>query len=113
MAQTNTLLIFVNTPTNTAELQKMCDEARRHYHAQADAIGVLATDLRSRLSKVANGSPVLFGLDSKMVARRVTKHLMLAADLNAQSARAFMACWGAYQEGILNVKQQANAGFTV
>lgn len=112
MAQTNTLLIFVNTPTNTAELQAMCDEARRHYHTQADAITVVAADLRAKLSKLP-GSPVLFGLDSRSVARLITKHLTLAAELNAQSARSFVACYRTYQEYILNTRDQAKAGFQV
>lgn len=113
MSQGRTLLIFVETPTSTAELHKMCDEARRHYHAQADAVGVVAADLQGRLAKVAPGNAMLLGMDSRMVARRITKHLKLAADLNAQSARSFMACWSTYQEYILNTRKTAQAGFTV
>lgn len=113
MSQGRTLLIFVDTPTNTDELHKMCDEARRHYHAQSDAVGVMAADLRARLAKVAPGNAMLLGMDSRMVARRIAKHLTLAADLNAQSARAFMACWSSYQEYILNTRKSAQAGFTV
>lgn len=112
MANSKTLLIFTNTPTNTAELQTMCDDARRHYHAQADAIAVIQASLRADLSKLP-GSPVLFGMDSRAVARRITKHLGLAAELNGQAARSFIACYRTYQEYILNTREAAKSGFTV
>jgi hypothetical protein len=112
VAAANTLQIFTNTPSNTSELRQMCDQARRHYHAQGDAVEVVAADLQTRLSRLP-GSPLLFGLDSKAVARRITKHLKLASELNAQSARAFVACYSTYAEYILNTQDAARAGFQI
>lgn len=104
--------ISFDTPTNTDALHVYCDAGRDHHHKRADILAVTAADLQNKLRKSLPGSPMLFGMDSAAVARRITKHLKYAAELNATSARAFLLCWAAYEQYVLNASE-ANVPFKV
>jgi hypothetical protein len=47
------------------------------------------------------------------VAREAGISASTLTQLNAQSARSFVACYRTYQEYILNTREQAKAGFQV
>lgn len=86
---------------STSELHAMCENGRQLFNICGDRLSVTAAELNVLLRQVP-GNPMLLGLDSRAVARRITKHLVRAAELQTGAARAMKDCWFAYEGLILN-----------
>ena len=86
---------------STTELRQMCEGGRQLFSICADRLSVTAAELNVLLRQVP-GNPLLLGLDSRAVARRITKHLIRAGELQVSAARSMKDCWFAYEALILN-----------
>lgn len=105
MAATGPTLV---TPYTTSEFQAMIEAARAHHHSMYDQYHVIAVELRRGLGKV-EGAKGLFGIDVKIAARRVTRHLAHAASLELETAKAVLRSYHVYQELYLNRPQNPPA----
>lgn len=85
------------TPYSTSEFQAMVESVRRHHNGGYDQYCAVAAELRSGLKKV-HGAPGLFGLDVALAARRVTKHLAVAAACELEAAKAVVRSYQMYQQ---------------
>lgn len=85
------------TPYTTSEFHKLVELLRSHHHAEYDQMVVVAAELRRMLGKV-QGAPGLVGIDSKIAARRVTRHLSHAAGANLVVAKATVRAYDLYVE---------------
>lgn len=85
------------TPYNTSEFHAMVETVRGHHHAEYDQMLTIAAELRRMLGKVS-GAPALVGVDSKIAARRVTRHLARAAGMNLRVAQATIRSYQMYTE---------------
>jgi hypothetical protein len=95
-------------PRSTDALRAFCEAGRTEHNAAGDYLAQIAPGLQSALRRsVPNGA-----LASALVARRVARHLRIAADLNKTSAQAFMRCWYQYEQLVLNA-QSTNAPFHI
>lgn len=97
------------TPSSTSELNRECDKARAALHAQHDELVTVAAELYAALCK-ARGHRLLFGIDIKLKARRVVRHLIHAAEMQLEAGRAVIACWITFQTQILNADQAVRPG---
>ena len=88
----------------TTELRTMCEQGRLLFNTAADRLHVVAAELTILLRRVP-GNPVLLGLDSRAVARRITRHLVRAAEYETAAAREMKNTWFAYESLILNPGQ--------
>lgn len=96
------------TPYNTSDFQAMAEQARAHHHGMYDQYHVMAVELRRGLSRV-QGARGLFGVDVRIAARRVTRHLAHAAQLELETGRAVVRSFHVYQELFLNRPQNPPA----
>lgn len=85
------------TPYTTSEFHAIVELIRLHHHAEHDQLVVIAAELRRMLGKVS-GATLAFGVDSKIAARRVTRHLSHAAGLNLAVAKAAIRSYDVYTE---------------
>ncbi len=97
---------------STSELRTMCESGRQVFNVAADRLSITAAELNVLL-RALPGNPLLLGLDSRTVAKRITRHLVRAAGLQTEAARSMKDCWFAYEALILNPPQSANPGFNV
>lgn len=88
------------TPYTTTEFAAMVEQARAHHHSMYDQYHIIAVELRRGLGKV-QGARGLLGLDVKIAARRVTRHLAHAASLELETAKAVLRSFHVYQEHFL------------
>ncbi|NUR25623.1 MAG: hypothetical protein HOV83_07195 [Catenulispora sp.] len=86
---------------STSELRTMCESGRLIFNTAADRLAIVSAELNILLRHVP-GNPVLLGLDSRAVARRVTRHLVRASELQSAAARSMKDCWFAYESLVLN-----------
>jgi hypothetical protein len=93
-------LDFLVTPYSTTEFQAMAEAARQHHHAAYDQYHVMAVELRRGLSRV-QGAKGLLGIDVRIAARRVSRHITHAASLQLESGRAVIRSFHVYQEHFL------------
>lgn len=100
---------IIATPSNTSELNKECDRARAILHAQHDDLVTTAAELYAALCK-SKGHPLLLGIDVKIKARKVIRHLIHAAEMQLEAGRAIISCWTTYQTQILNADQAVHPG---
>jgi hypothetical protein len=85
------------TPYNTSEFHEVADACRRYHHATMDRYITVAAELRRMLGKV-KGTAVLLGVDSKIAAGRVTRHLVRAGTFEQAAARAVVRSYQTYLE---------------
>lgn len=88
---------------STTELRTMCEHGRLLFNTAADRLSIVAAELNILLRHLP-GNPVLLGLDSRAVARRITRHLVRASELETAAARAMKDTWFAYESLVLNPK---------
>src|SRR5688572_12037675 len=100
------------TPYSTSEFHAMVEAARAHHNAAHDQYSTVAADLRKGLSK-AQGVRGLMGLDVRIAARRVTRHLVHCAGLEQATARALVRSYEMYNELFLGKASARNRGFDV
>jgi len=86
---------------STTELRTMCEQGRLLFNTAADRLSVISAELNILLRQLP-GNPVLLGLDSRGVARRITRHLVRASELETAAARAMKDTWFAYESLVLN-----------
>jgi hypothetical protein len=91
---------------STSELRQMCESGRGVFNLAADRLSVTAAELNLLLRAIP-GNPLLLGLDSRAVAKRITKHLVRASHLQVEAARSMKDCWFTYEGLILNPTQPA------
>jgi len=94
---------------STSELRALCEQGRALFNHSADRLSVVAAELTVLLRRVP-GNPMLLGLDSRAVARRVTRHLVRAAELETAAAGEMKNTWFAYEAYVLNPGQHPGAG---
>lgn len=99
----------IETPRSTEQLRAFCEAGRSDHNLNADAMEVIASALRNYLRRSLPNGPI----GSALVARRVTRHLKYAAELNNTAARAFLRCWHDYEGLVLNTRDTGNAPFKV
>lgn len=98
---------------STTELRDMCEGGRKLFNTAADRLHVTAAELNILLRRVP-GNPYLLGMDSRAVAKRVTRHLVRAAAHQSSAALEMKNTWFAYQQYILNpTKTGAGRTFSV
>jgi hypothetical protein len=85
---------------STSELRDMCEQGRKLFHTAADRLSVTAAELNLLLRRVP-GNPYLLGMDSRTVARRITRHLLRAAEHQNLAAAEMKNTWFAYQQYVL------------
>lgn len=85
------------TPYTTSEFHAMVEAARALHHGLHDRFVVMAAELTVGLSKV-EGRRGMMGLDSKVAAQRVTRHLKHAAGYDLQAARAVVRSYQMFNE---------------
>lgn len=96
------------TPYSTTEFHAMVEAARAHHHAMHDQLVIMSAELYRGLSKV-QGARGLFGVDVKIAARRVSKHLAHAAGMEMATAKAIVRSYTQYTELFLNKSNAAPA----
>lgn len=99
------------TPYSTSEFHAMVEQVRAHHNAAHDQYSTVAVELRRGLGK-AQGVPGLFGMDVKIAARRVTRHLAHAAGLEMATAKALIRSYEMYNELFLG-RSAAKRGFDI
>jgi hypothetical protein len=97
------------TPSTTSELNKECDKARAVLHSQHDELVTVAAEFYAALCK-SKGHPLLLGIDVKIKARRVVRHLIHAAEMQLESGRAVIACWTTFHTQILGAADAVRPG---
>jgi hypothetical protein len=85
------------TPYSTSEMNAVCEATRHHLHDLHDRLFVISAELYVGLSKL-DGRTGLFGVDTKLAARRVTKNLVHAGALELEAAKAISRTWTVYQQ---------------
>ncbi|SRR6266498_819139 len=99
----------LETPRSTEELRALCEAGRAEHNLNADGLAVISSALNNYLRRsLPNGA-----LASTLVARRVTRHLKYAAELNTTAAQAFLRCWHDYERLVLNARDTGNAPFQI
>jgi hypothetical protein len=86
---------------STSELRALCESGRLLFNTAADRLSIVSAELNILLRQLP-GNPVLLGLDSRGVARRITRHLVRAAELQTSAARSMKDTWFAYESMVLN-----------
>lgn len=86
---------------SSSELRALCESGRILFNTASDRLSIVAAELNILLRQLP-GNPVLLGLDSRGVARRVTRHLVRASELQTSAARSMKDCWFAYESLVLN-----------
>jgi hypothetical protein len=99
------------TPHNTSEFHAMAEAARRLFHTQHDQLVTISAELRRDLAAIG-GSPMLLGLDGKLAARKVARHLAVAAGYQLASAQAVIRSWTEYQRLYLG-RPENKRGFDI
>jgi hypothetical protein len=99
------------TPHNTSEFHAMAEAARRLFHTQHDQLVTVSAELRRDLAAIG-GSPMLLGLDGKLAARKVARHLAIAAGYQLVSAQAVIRSWSEYQRLYLG-RPENRRGFDI
>lgn len=85
------------TPYTTSEFHAITELIRKHHHAVHDQKVVVAAELRRMLGKV-QGATLAFGVDSKIAARRVTRHIAHSGALDLAAAKATVRAFDLYVE---------------
>lgn len=96
------------TPYSTSEFRKMAEAYRANKAAVHDQLVVVSADLYRGLSRL-NGSTFLFGVDVRIAAKRVTRHLNHAAGLELAAAQAAMRSYDLYIELFTGKKPASHA----
>lgn len=78
---------------SASELQRMCEQGRLLFTTSSDRLIVAADEIRNALARVQSTNPLLMGLDARASARRVTKPMKHAANLQLEAARAMQSSW--------------------
>lgn len=94
------------TPYNTSEFHAMVEGVRAHHWASHDQYVVVASELYRSLAK-AQGTRGLLGMDVRLAARRVTRHLAHAAGYEIAAAKAAVRSYTLFTELFLNKSSAA------
>lgn len=94
------------TPYNTSEFHAMVEAVRAHHWASHDQYVVVASELYRSLAK-AQGTRGLLGMDVRIAARRVTRHLAHAAGYEIAAAKAAVRSYTLFTELFLNKSSAA------
>lgn len=80
---------------SSTELQQLCENGRLLFFTVYDRLSVTATELRQNLNNtpVTNTGNGRFKTSQKQAARRVTRQMFYAAELNLEAAKAMRAAW--------------------
>lgn len=89
------------TPHSKSEFQAMAEAARAHHHAMHDQLHTIAAELRRDLGRL-QGTGGLLGLDVKIAAYRVTRHLVRAGQMEFEVAKAIVRSYYQFEELFLN-----------
>jgi hypothetical protein len=100
------------TPYSTSEMNAMCEAARHHFHDLHDRLFVVGAELYVGLSKL-DGRTGMFGLDTKLAARRVVKNFVHAGALNLEAAKAVRRAYTTYQQLYVVGAGEKRRGFQV
>jgi hypothetical protein len=79
-------------------------EAMKAYDIEHEAAAILRVGIERM-----HGAKLLGGLDQKRLARRITKPLFYAADLNEARAKALSTVWAVYQATVAAPKTDRKA----
>lgn len=107
--------LLEDVPGSTSELNALTQAGRTADVADGDMMAMLAEALQQRLAKAhKGGSPWLFGLDAKLAARRVARHMRNLAALRMESAKEWRTLWFTYQAYFVNTQaKEPQNGFDV
>lgn len=89
------------TPYSTSEFHALVEAARAHHWAMQDQLLTIAAELHRALSRMQGGRG-LAGLDVKIAARRVTRHLAKAGALNVGVAQEIAFSYNQFTRLFLN-----------
>ena len=93
---------------STTELRKLCESGRLLFNTAGDRLSVVSAELNILLRQLP-GNPALLGMDSRAVARRITRHLVRASELQTSAARSMKDCWFTYEMLVLNPSKAPQA----
>lgn len=84
---------------SSSELHTMCESGRLLFVTAYDRLAVLSAELRLALSQtpVQNPGNGTFKTTSRSAARRVTRQLVYAAELQLDAAKAMRTAWFVYK----------------
>lgn len=99
-----TSYLALDTPRSGSELRAFCEAGRDEHRQRADRLAEVSAELNKMLRASVPNGPI----GSWQVARQVTRHLKIAADLNMDVSRSLWVCWNTFQDKVLNVQTGAS-----
>lgn len=85
-------------PSTGGELKQQCEQMRRWHNQMYDEFIGHAHDLEMGLRKAGGGNILLFGIDTRIAARRTVRPLLKAAEYNREQAKLWVKVADAFTE---------------
>lgn len=98
---------IIYTPDSTSDFHRMAEGARKLHHGAADLLVVTAAELSVALRHAYQGNPWVVGVDARMAAKSVTKHLVRAARMDLEAGAEVVRGWTRYWELFVEPKPAA------
>lgn len=99
------------TPYSTSEFHAMVEAARAHHWAVQDQLTIVAAELYRGLTTNMQGRRGLVGVDVRMAARQVTRHLSKAANYEVAAAQAIVFSYNKFTQLFLGKPVGQQRGF--